>query len=194
MNSVPNMDDIMINIHWAVNPYGDPMHLAERDRAVQYLLDHADQAFPKILELVRSKPQSLQAAALIDIMPLFQREDCVPLLRDLMFKAVPDTSRAAARALAQIASPDARMALLAALQSRDIEVLIAAVDSLRLWPISDWCTRIQPLLEQRNANLRYYALNTAIELHCLSPQAITDIARHDEDKDVRDRAREALQD
>lgn len=194
MNSAAHMDDIQINIHWAVNPYGDAMHLAERDRAVRYLLDHADLAYPRILELLRSKPRSLQAAALVDILPLFHRTDCVPLLKDILFMSLPDTSRAAARALAQTATTDARMVLLSALQSTDTEVIIAAVDSLRLWPRADWCTHIQSLLQKRNANLRYYAINTAIELGCLSHQLITDIASHDEDPDVRELTRKVLQD
>lgn len=182
----------MMHIRWAVDPYGDPVHLRERDRAVQFLLDHATEAYPRLLDLVTEKPHAWETPALIDIIGRFRRDDCVPLLQSILLQAIPDSSRAAARALADIGNETAHAALVAALEADQDEVTIAALDGIRLLQDSQLCQVIMPMLGHANANLRYYAVNTAIELACLGDEELSAIASSDTDNDIRALAAKGL--
>lgn len=182
---IEHNDEIDVNIRRAVNPSGHPASLRERDRAARYLLEHADIAYGRLMALVQENPESLEAPRLIELVGLFRRAESVAPLGELLLQGIPDTSRAAGRALAAIDTVTAQQALKEGLQSDLDEVRIAAIDGVRLTGDKAWCPLLCPALQDKDANLRYYAVNTAAELGCLDAEQLQEIARHDDDEYVR---------
>lgn len=186
-------DEIEMNIRMAVNPSGDLASLRERERAAQFLIAHVDDAYPRLVGLVREKPRAWEAPRLIELIGRFERDECVPLLKNLLLQAIPDTSRAAGLALGAIGSASACRALTEGLNADDTEVRISAIEGGRVCGGEMWCSTIEPALTDRDANLRYYAVNAAAELGCLDVEHLKNLAKHDEDCYVRRLAVEWLE-
>lgn len=178
-------DEIEMNIRMAVNPSGDPPSLREREQAAQFLLAHANIAYSRIIGLIRKKPKAWEAPRLIELIGRFRRDDSVPLLKDLMLQAIPDTSRAAGRSLGVIASTAAYEALRVGLKVDSIEVIISAIEGVRICGDESWCSAIEPAIVDQDANLRYYAVNAAAELGCLDVERLKNMTEYDDDCYVR---------
>ncbi len=187
-------NEIEANIRMAVSPSGDFVNLREREQAARYLLDHADSAYSRLIELVKDKPGSLEAPRLIELIGLFKQAESIELMQELLLQGIPDTSRAAARALSTIGTPEANHALQKGLRADVIEVRIATIDAVRLTGNKTWCTLVHPALQDVDANLRYYAVNTAVELGCLDAKQLNKIVKDDNNEHVRKLASRLIKD
>ena len=142
---------------------------------------------------MRDKPESLHAPRLVELIGLLKRDESVVLLSELMLQGLVETSRAAALALARIATPAAYQALEEGLHSPLAEVRIAAINAVRITDEKRWCTPLQILLKDKDANLRYYAVNAATALQCLNKDELNTIARQEVDEQVRTLVLQLLQ-
>jgi HEAT repeat protein len=178
-------DKIEANIRLAVNRSGDSANLREREQAAHFLIEHADEAYPRLMELLQEKPGAWEAPRLIELLGYLRREESIPILQDLLLQGIEDVSRAAGRSLGVIAGAAASKALTEGLVASNTEIRIAAIEGIRVSKGETWCSAIAPALEDRDANLRYYAVNAAAELGCLDIKRLQNIAEHDEDAYVR---------
>lgn len=178
-------EEVELNIRLAVNPSGDLASLRQREQAALFLLNHADIAYPRLINLVQQRPSSWAAARLVELIGFFKREDSVPLLKHILLQGIPETSRTAGRAIGTIKNTTAYQALKEGLALQTVEVRISALEGIRLSRDKSWCFDIEPSLIDQNANLRYYAVNTAAELGCLDRERLESIAEYDTDDNVR---------
>lgn len=176
---------IDVNIRIAVKPSGDPTSLRERDQAAAFLLDHAALAFPRLMKLFQEKSGSWEAPRLIELIGFFKLEESVPLLKDILLKGIPDMSRVAAKALGAMTMLRARQVLEEGFQSGIQEIRIAAIEGARISGDKSWCPIIESTLFDEDPNLRYYAVNAAAELGCLTASRLSALAEQDEDIHVR---------
>ena len=184
--------ELQENIRMAVYPTGDRASLSEREQAAERLLAQGKIAYDELVKLIQEKPESMQAARLIELLGLFKQAESIALLSELLMQGKIDTARAAGRALTAIDSSEARQSLEKALLADDIEVRIAAIDAVRFSGGKSWCASIGASLEHENANLRYYAVNSAAELDCLDANQLYKISQFDDDEHVRQLAKQWL--
>lgn len=191
MNTLPEQIETCIRL--AARSTGDAAGLRERERAAQFLINHPAEAYPPLARLVDEKPAAWETPRLLDIIGRMGLPESAPLLADLLAQAIPDTSRAAGRALGAVGGATAQTALLAGLTAPNNEVRIAALEGARIFGGDFGCAPITPMLTDADANVRYYAVSTAVSLGCLAPDQLAQIAREDSDAYVRLLAEKAAQ-
>ncbi len=192
MNTLPKQIESYIQL--AARSTGDAAGLRERERAAQFLINHPAEAYPPLARLVAEKPAAWETPRLLDIIGRMGLAESAPLLAEMLTQAIPDTSRAAGRALGAIGGANAQTALLAGLTAESSEVRIAALEGARMFGGDFGCAPITSMLTDADANVRYYAVSTAVSLGCLSPDQLAQIAREDSDAYVRLLAEKAAQD
>src|SRR5467141_3883494 len=88
----------------------------EHDRALAFLLAHADEAHPRLLALLGPQSAALPVAA-VNALPLFGRADSVPVLEKLMREGAELISMSAGQALGRHSRAEALEALLRGLEA-----------------------------------------------------------------------------
>ncbi|HEX3763752.1 MAG TPA: HEAT repeat domain-containing protein, partial [Kofleriaceae bacterium] len=125
----PNVTDAEIEQHLtlAVTAHGNRADLAGKEAALRWLADHADRAYPIVLEHAKATP----TPSLIEVVGRLARPEATAWLAQLLRTAGP-TSGAAGVALGRSPDPRARDALVEALTAHEPDVVISAVDGLRV--------------------------------------------------------------
>lgn len=72
-------NELESHIHFVQSPYGDSLHSIRAEQALQFLLEHANEAYPRLLELISSNRAS-NPLALIEALPRFGRAESIPVL------------------------------------------------------------------------------------------------------------------
>lgn len=110
-----------------LSPSGDAAYRRLREEALAFLLEHADQAHPRLLAAAAApNPAPLVLLAL----PRFARSESVPVLERALRGGPDPTTVIAAQALAEHPLPDAREALERALADARDQVVASASDGL----------------------------------------------------------------
>ena len=180
-----NGNEIKRLIHMALNPSGDPVNLREREQAARNLLEHGNEAHDALMVMLLDKPESLEAPRIVELIGRFKKDESVDVLKKLLMQCGPVTCRPAGISLALINTNAANEALKQALLSDNREVRIAAIDGVRLSGNKTWCALLSSSLQDQDANLRYYAVNTAAALGCLDVRHLKNIIEGDADEHVR---------
>jgi HEAT repeat protein len=183
-------DELERQLRALADPRGGGPHDRRRERAAQYLLEHAAEAHPRLMEALRAKPTALDAPVIIQILPRFGRPESVPLLHEILLRNLEVPSRAAGEALGRHPDPAARAALLRALESAGRETLIGALDGFLLRGDASMGGALKPMLAHRDPGVRYRAMRTAAALGVLSREQILSLEQSDPDPDIRALARE----
>jgi hypothetical protein len=172
-NAVPEFDDVSemeVHLHFLTDPLGDEPHQRQRERSIQYLLDHANESYPRLVAALAANPTALNASAIIDILPLFRRAETVPLLTDIMLSGVEGLSEAAGKALGRHPDPAARAALIAGLGSDLPESVSAAADGLMVRADRSVCSELKASLQIREPIARSHVFQAASRLGCLTQE------------------------
>ena len=122
-------DELESNIHFMQDPLGDPLHLQRAEQALEFLLDHADEAYPRLLELIKSNRAS-NPIALIEAFSRFGRPESIPVLEEIVARGQGTAIGAASLSLARHPQDSARQALIRALTFPKAESVVAAADGL----------------------------------------------------------------
>jgi len=173
------------NFRTLLSPFGSEPHRRARQRAINFLLAHADESHPRLLAALRANPTALDAPSIIEVLPLFGREESVPLLEEIMSRGDEYASRSAGVALGQHPSPSALESLLRGLESHSNETLIAAADGLAARGDGSACEALRKLVRHHDAAVRYHVVRAAGKLGCLGPDELAALAETDPDADVR---------
>lgn len=185
------MNELESNIHFLQDPFGDPTHLIRAEQALQFLLDHADEAYPRLLELIESNRAS-NPIALIEALPRFGRPESIPILEEILAQGQGTSSSAAAVALARHPQVGAREALLRGLTFPKAESVVAAADGLLSRGDRTVCKELLKHLNPADSTVRYHSIQAAWRLGCLSPEELTRMANDDPDNDIREMASRAM--
>jgi hypothetical protein len=70
------MDPLENNIRLLQIKLGDSFHLREAEKALSYLLEHADAAYPRLLHLLNFD-QAENPIAIVDVLPQFGRPESI---------------------------------------------------------------------------------------------------------------------
>ncbi len=165
-------DDLDGQLSMALNPVGGDAEGRIRERAIQYLLQHADAAYPRLIGALESAPFGLNAPALIELLPRFKRADSIPILARILASGQESVARAAGQALGYSEGEEPRQVLTEALSSPNPETVIGAADGLFM--LGDKargektaCPALLKAANHPNANVRYHVLQAALHLECL---------------------------
>lgn len=165
----------------AESPIGGGPHARERERAAQWLVEHADRAYPAVLGRF---DQGRAGAALVELLPRFDREESIPRLERLLSGPEPP-AWAAGQALARQSQPAAGEALRRALDHADPKVATIAADGLGARGDRADCTALVAHVASTDARLRYHVVQAAGRLGCLARADLESLSHDDADDDVR---------
>jgi hypothetical protein len=165
-------------------PLGAGPDVREAERSAEWLLDHADRAYPELLARARD---GRAGPAAVELLGRFGRADSVPALAALLVDDDDPRGLAAARALAGQPGPEALAALRGALRAGGGRAVLAA-DALGARGEAAACPDLEVAMRDADPRLRYHAVQAAGSLGCLSAERLTRIAASDPDADVRDLA------
>lgn len=179
-------DEVEKQIRALLSTRGHEAHRREHDRALGYLLAHADEAHPRLLALL--DPSGYVPVAAVNAIPLFGRAESVPVLERLMREGAELISMSAGQALGRHSLPAAREALLRGLEADREETKVAAIDGLMTRNDKSVCEALHPLVGHQNYEVRYHAVKAAAALGCLTAEELREIAANDSEEDIRDLA------
>jgi HEAT repeat protein len=178
------MDELESQIRLLQHPSGHPFHEREAARALAFLLDRADEAYPRLLRLLKSN-RADNPAALLDVLPSFGRAESVPVLGEVLARGTETLSGAAASALARHPQEAAFETLVRALALPEPASVVAAADALLLRGDARACAALARHLRASDANVRYHVVQAAAGLGCLGAEELRTLAAEDPDADVR---------
>jgi hypothetical protein len=167
---------------------GSPADLRQRDHAIDWLLQNADQSFPVVLSRVAAQPDDL---ALLDLLGRYRRPEATAVL--LRAFAHGRARLYAASGLGMSPDPAARLALRRALDSPDPGEVVAALSGLGASGDTAVCLDITARLEAEDAEVRWMAVEIGARLACLDRATLEAISGSDPDVTVRALAAEKLQ-
>lgn len=179
-------DEVEKQMRALLSTRGHEADRREHDRALAFLLAHADQAHPRLLALL--DPSGYVPVAAVNALPLFGRAESVPVLETLMREGNDLISLSAGQALGRHPHPDARDALLRGLEDSREETKVGAIDGLMTRGDASVCRRLQRLLDHPGYEVRYHAVKAAARLGCLTADELKQIAEKDNEQDIRDLA------
>ena len=171
-------DDIELHLRFLMDPFGNEHHQRQYEISVQYLLTHADRAYPRLLQALKANPTALNSPSIIEVLPLFGRSDSVPVLEDIMQRGIEQVSGIAGQALGRHPATEARDALLRGLRSPLTEVMAAAADGLMVRGDPSVCSDLKPLARHTNAIVRYHAAQAMRRLGCLNAREIEELRQN----------------
>ena len=164
----------------AQDPHGDRPNLAAREQSLQWLLAHADRAYPRVLAAAQAAP----TARLVEILGRFDRPESTPLLTATL-EAGGDAARVAGGALGSSHDPAGHHALFRALGSPQPPVVMAGLHGLRMRGDRGACGKMLPLLSHADSEVRWMAVHAGAGLGGLDAAALDAIAAGDADAGVR---------
>ncbi|HVV48545.1 MAG TPA: hypothetical protein VHO06_02715 [Polyangia bacterium] len=173
--------DVDTEISVLESPFGDGPHARDRARAADWLVAHADRAYPRILARIDAGRAS---PALVELLPRFGRAESIGRLERLL--AGPElVAWAAGQALAKHPQPAAGDALRRALVGPSIPAAIVAADALGTRADRADCPALVRIARAPDVRLRYHAVEAGAKVGCFNREALQSIARTDSDAEVR---------
>jgi len=183
----PSVPDAEVEQHLtlAITAHGNRPDLAQKETALRWLADHADRSYPIVIERAKATP----TPGMLEIVGRLGRSEATAWLGELLRTAGPATG-AAGTALGRSHDPGAREVLIAALAAQEADVVIAALDGLRIRGDHSVCASLAPLATHADAEVRYVWVRAGAALGCLDAAALRALATSDPDPDVRHLATE----
>jgi len=179
-------DELEQQLRALLSTRGHEADRREHDRALAFLLAHADEAHPRLLALL--DPAGYVPVAAVNALPLFGRAESIPVLERVMREGAQLISMSAGQALARHPLPDAREALLRGLEDNREETKVSAIDGLMTRGDKSACAVLQGLLGHASYELRYHAVRAAATLGCITAEKLKQIAENDSEQDIRELA------
>lgn len=183
----PSVTDAEVEQHLtlAVTAHGDRPDLVQKEASLRWLADHADRSYPIVIERAKAMP----TPGMLEIVGRLGRPEATAWLCERLRTPGPATG-AAGTALGRSPDPGARDVLVAALAAPEADVVIAALDGLRIRGDHSVCASLAPLATHADAEVRYVWVRAGAALGCLGAAELRALATSDSDPDVRHLAAE----
>ena len=162
----------------------------ERDPAVKYVIDHIDEAHPVLLEMLRNGDFTYDRA--FRILVIAGKEESVPVMEEILLSDFELKSPTAGQYLGLHPSKEALAVLLQALSSTKAHTFFGATLGLIERKDKVACAPLRKELTRKDDSQRYYVIQAAGQLGCLTTQELTEISRQDQSDDIRQKAAELL--
>jgi HEAT repeat protein len=163
MSSAADTAEMDRQVRRLLAPSGDVQYARARGEALQWLLAHATDAYPRLLAIVDTpEPPALAIMALAE----FQREDAVPVLERILHSSADPTVVVASSALARLSSARARVALERALRDERDQVVASAADALGERGDANACVALAAVVHHPNRDVRARIEKAATRLGC----------------------------
>jgi HEAT repeat protein len=146
-----------------LRPSGDAGAALARGQALEDLLERADEAHPRLLELARGDAPPLLA---LMALPRFGRPESVPVLAHVLRTAPGPTTVVAAAALSEHPDAAARAALEQALADPRQQVVLSAVTGLAERGEREACAPLRAAGEHPDAEVRGRVASALRTLGC----------------------------
>jgi HEAT repeat protein len=146
-----------------LRPSGDAGAARARGEALGELLERADEAHPRLLELAQSDDPPLLA---LMALPRFGRPESVPVLERVLRHAPGPTTVVAAGALSEHPDAAARSALEEALSDQRVQVVLSAVLGLAERGETEACGPLQAARSHPDAEVRERVDAALLKLGC----------------------------
>lgn len=172
--------EIDSHIHRIETPFGDDAHQYRSQISHEWLLDHEQAAYPRLL----TRAAEAGSPAIYEMLAEFGRAQAIPLLAQAL-EAGGLNADSAARALARHPQAAAGAALNAALAGPVAAVSIAAADGLLLRWDRRHCDALIAKLAAPDELVRYHVIQAAGRLGCIGPEILEPIAERDDNEDIR---------
>lgn len=185
-------DEVDVQIQALLSPHGHEAERRAHDQALAFLLEHADEAHPRLLGFL-DPAQPYVPVAVVNSLPLFGRADSVPVLEKLMREGADMISLSAGQALGRHPHAEALQALLRGLKHDRDETKVSAAEGLLTRGATKSCQALSELLNDPSYEVRYHVINSAGKLGCLSREDLGEIARNDSEADIRELAAKLMQ-
>lgn len=179
-DSTPDPSVIQLYVQLALNPFGNPADLADRERATRWLLEHATAAYPAVAR----EAAALSAPAYLELLARFDRPESTAIFEKALYAGAAFSTEAGL-ALGAATDADAARVLSAAVRASDVRVVIAALDGVRVRRDPSLCEHVLPNLESSEPRVRYAAVHAAGTLGCADRTRLKRLAKIDPDPDVR---------
>lgn len=189
----PMASELELNIQALLAPYGDVGHLRDRERALAYLLAHADEAHPRLLGLLSPSSDCRNQDAVINALPSFAKPESIPVLEEVMQMAPEAISLSAGQALARHPDQAAAEALIRGLGSSRNDAVISSADGLLIRGEKSSCGPLMEIMDHPDREVRYRALQAAGGLGCLTKVQLQHLAANEPEQMIRDLAIKLLQ-
>ena len=177
-------DEMERQIRALLSPGGHEADRRNHDRALAFLLEHADEAHPRLLALLDPKSGHVPVAA-VNAIPMFGRAESVPVLEKLMREGAELISGSAGQALARHPRRESLEALLRGLEDARDETKVAAIDGLMTRGDKSVCDALHGAVDHPSYEVRYHAVKAAAKLGCLTSEKLKQIADNDSEHDIR---------
>jgi len=163
MSNTTDTAELDRQIQRLLAPSGDRQYARARGEALQWLLAHATDAYPRLFAIVDApEPPALAIMALAE----FQRDDAVPVLERILHAGADPTVVVASSALARLSSPKARVSLERALRDERDQVVASAADALGERGDASACGALAAVLQHPSSDVRARIQNAATKLGC----------------------------
>jgi HEAT repeat protein len=160
------MDELELNLMLLKNWFGDEPDERERREAIDYLVEHADEAYPRIVAEIEARPFALDAPALIQVLPRFGREDSIDLLERILASGDDRVCRAAGEALGRHPASRAGDVLVRALDSEDRQSRIGAAIGVGTRRERSACEPLARRIMAGEPVERYYLAHAFAQIGC----------------------------
>ena len=144
-------------------PSGDRQFQHMRDLALAYLLEHADEAHPRLLALVEGDSPPVAVLALL---PRFGRAESVSVLERVLRHGSAPATVVAGQSLAQHPLVEARTALESALGDTRSQVVASAAEGLALRGDRASCSALAVALAHSDPDVRDRVRSAMARIGC----------------------------
>jgi hypothetical protein len=166
----------------------------ERDSSVKYVLDHIEEAHPLLLDMLRNREVRAYDRA-FRILVIAGKPESVPVIGELLLSTEvwETTKTSAGQYLGLHPAPEAFEILLGALTTTETKTLFGATLGLIERKDKAACLPLRKQMTRTDDSQRYYVIQAAGALGCLTKQQLTDISVKDQSDDIRQKTKELLQ-
>ena len=168
----------------ALAPTGRRADLAASDMATAWLVDHAELAHPRVVEILDRDPVGIDAPAIVELLPAFGRAADVPRLVAALRSGDELLADTAGVALGRHPAPEARAALLRGLGDPSAQVAAGVAAGLLVRGDATAEHALRAHLDHADRTVRYRVVRALDELGCLAEDERERLAR-DPDEDIR---------
>ena len=175
-----------------VYPCGEQVRF-ENDPLIRYLFDHIEEAHPLLIEALRDG-EVRDYARVFRILALAGRPESVPVMEEFLVstESLDSTKSSAGQYVGLHPSPEALAVLLRALNTTNTKTFFGATLGLMERKDKAACEPLRKELTRKDDSQRYYAIQAAGDLGCLTKKELTEISRQDKSPDIRNKAKELI--
>lgn len=163
-STAPDASEIDEKIKMLLFPSGDWQFRRTKEEAIAYLLEHAEQAHPRLLALAEGDSPPIQVLL---VLPRFGRVESLPVLENALRKASDPMTVIAGQALALHPCAEARVVLERALGDPRNQVVGSAAEGLARRGDRASCPALRSALSHHELEVRQRVRKAMEALGCL---------------------------